>query len=111
MAAQHDTPNVFFGFPPEILSALDRQIQYIDRIVERELEQNTVCQECGWSMSKHTYGCGGLPVCPWPICAHESSERHPGSCDGGVQCQKRATVHNLRTGQEFCLEHFDGIIK
>ena len=44
-------------------------------------------------------------------CTHESVERHPGSCDGGVQCQKRATVHDLKSGEEFCLEHFDGIIK
>jgi hypothetical protein len=43
-------------------------------------------------------------------CAYESQERHPGSCDGGVQCQKRATVHDFSTGEEFCLEHFDGLI-
>ena len=72
----------FFGFPPEILSALDREIKFIGRIVEHELEQ----------------------------CAHESTERCVGACDGGVQCQKRATVHDLSTGEEFCLEHFDGLI-
>jgi len=83
MDAKQVTPNVFFGFPPEILSALDRKIQAINRIVEHELEQ----------------------------CAHESPERCLGSCDGGVQCQKRATVHDLNTGEEFCLEHFDGIIE
>ena len=43
-------------------------------------------------------------------CDHESDERHPGTCDGGVQCQKRATVHDLSTGEEFCLEHFAGVI-
>ena len=83
MTEKQITPSPFFGFPPEILSALDRQIQFIGRIVDRELEQ----------------------------CAHESAERCVGACDGGVQCQKRATVHDLNTGEEFCLEHFDGIIK
>ena len=76
------TPSPFFGFPPEILSALDRQIQFIDRIVQRELER----------------------------CEYESPESCQGACDGGFQCSKRATVHDLRTGQEFCLDHFEGIV-
>ena len=83
MTEKQVTPSPFFGFPPEILSALDREIKYIGQIVDRELEQ----------------------------CAHESAERCVGACDGGVQCQKRATVHDLRTGEEFCLDHFDGIIE
>ena len=83
MAAKQVTPNIFFGFPQPILDALDRQIQFIGKIVERELEQ----------------------------CAHESAERCVGACDGGVQCQKRATVHDLNSSEDFCLKHFDGIIK
>ena len=82
MDAKQITPSPFFGFPQPILDALDRQIQFIGKIVERELEQ----------------------------CAHESAERCLGACDGGVQCQKRATVHDLNTGEEFCLEHFSGVI-
>ena len=39
MDAKQSTPNVFFGFPPEILSALDREIKFIGRIVDHELEQ------------------------------------------------------------------------
>jgi hypothetical protein len=44
------------------------------------------------------------------VCCYESEERHPGSCDGGSQCQKRATVHDLKTGLEFCTDHFKGVI-
>jgi hypothetical protein len=82
MDAKQSTPSPFFGFPPEILSALDREIQYIGRIVDRELGR----------------------------CGFESPERCVGACDGGVQCQKRATVHDLNSGEEFCLEHFEGVI-
>jgi hypothetical protein len=83
MAHPNLSNSPFFGFPQPILEALDREIQYIDRIVQRELER----------------------------CEYESPESRLGACDGGFQCSKRATVHDLRTGQEFCLEHFDGIIE
>jgi hypothetical protein len=82
MDAKQITPSPFFGFPQPILDALDRQIQYINQLVDRELGR----------------------------CGFETSERCVGACDGGVQCQKRATVHDLKSGEEFCLDHFEGII-
>ena len=43
-------------------------------------------------------------------CQHESPESSYGACDGGFPCRKTATVHDLSTGNEFCLEHFEGVI-
>ena len=43
-------------------------------------------------------------------CAHESPESSYGASDGGFPCRKTAVVHDLSTGEEFCLEHFDGVI-
>ena len=39
MDAKQITPSPFFGFPQPILDALDRQIQFIGKIVERELDK------------------------------------------------------------------------
>ena len=44
------------------------------------------------------------------FCAHESPESYPGACNGGFPCHNHATVCDVRTGEEFCLEHFEGLI-
>jgi hypothetical protein len=63
MAEKQVTPSPFFGFPQPILDALDREIQYIDRIVTHTLEENQECPECGWPMGEHASGWNG-PICP-----------------------------------------------
>lgn len=70
------------SFPQPILDALDREISRIDQIVEKELER----------------------------CEYESPETRKGACDGGFPCHKLATVTDVRTGNVFCLNHFEGVI-
>jgi hypothetical protein len=42
-------------------------------------------------------------------CAYESPESRRGACDGGFPCSERATVHELASGLEFCLDHFEDV--
>ena len=40
-------------------------------------------------------------------CQHESPESSYGACDGGHPCRKTATIFDLASEQEVCLEHFE----
>ena len=83
MADKQITPTPFFGFPQGICDALDREISRINEIVDQELDR----------------------------CEHQAEERHPGSCDGGEEdCTKQAVVTDIRSGNQFCLHHFEGVI-
>lgn len=82
MSEKQVTPTPFFGFPQPILDALGREISRINEIVEKNLDK----------------------------CEAETNERHKGSCDGGFPCHKLAVVTDVKTGSQFCLNHFEGLI-
>jgi hypothetical protein len=70
--------------PAQFISALDREIDALDQIIDRARAKTQ------------------LPACCW-----ESPESSWGACDGGFPCYEPATVHELATGLEYCLEHFE----
>jgi hypothetical protein len=38
-------------------------------------------------------------------CQYETTESHPGACDGGFQCPKSAVIFCDDCGQNFCPDH------
>jgi hypothetical protein len=83
--AQHTLPVLSFpGFPQVLSAVIDQQIKSVDRVLARQL----------------------LTTCDW--CSPESSW---GACGGGYSCGSTATVHDLKTEQDFCAQHFAEVLR
>jgi len=67
-------------FPQVLAAAIDHALfRHVDRILAEAEE----CDDCGFLISEHTYGCGGLPVCPLrPRCIHND----PAALDDEGEC-------------------------